>query len=264
MYHRVVSRRCPVPGGDPDEARYAVSLDSFQRQLDCLTRLKRTGVSMHRVVEHIDDGHPVPEDWVAITFDDGNESDYVHATPMLRERGFDATFFVTGCRVDADGGLTREMIGEMAGAGMHIGAHGMTHRFLTTLGNRDEEGEIASSQALLGEIAGTPVDHFAPPGGRCDARTLATLGRLSFHAVCTSRFGFNSRNPVKNVGGFAGFTFSRIPITSATSASRFGAIATGAVWRLLPLYARSRGLLWFRRFVGEQMYRRLRTRGLRR
>jgi peptidoglycan/xylan/chitin deacetylase (PgdA/CDA1 family) len=260
MYHRIVSERCPVPGGDSEEARYAIPLEAFEWQLERLVGSKRTGVSMRRVVDQIAGGRAVPEDWIAITFDDGNESDYSHAAPMLSERGFDATFFVCGCRVDADGGLARAMIEEMAAAGMHVGAHGMTHRFLTALDAREEEEELARSRDLLEEITGRPVDHFAPPGGRYHTRTLDTLERLSFRAMCTSVFGFNAsgaREP-RN----AGFVFRRIPVTAATTPSRFDAIVSCAVWSLLPLYARSRALSWLRRAVGETAYRRLRSAGL--
>jgi peptidoglycan/xylan/chitin deacetylase (PgdA/CDA1 family) len=59
----------------------------------------------------------------------------------------------------------------MHDAGMHIGSHAMTHRFLTTLSGPEEEEELARSQALLQEIVVEPVDHFAPPGGRWSQRT---------------------------------------------------------------------------------------------
>lgn len=264
MYHRVISARCPVPGGDPDEARYGVALDAFEWQLDRLLRLQRTGVSVRRVVDHLAAGREVPSDWVAITFDDGNASDHAHATPMLSARGFEATFFVCGCRIDAEGGLRREMVREMVAAGMHIGAHGMTHRFLTELDASDEREELSRSRDLLEEIVDAPIDHFAPPGGRFNARTLNALERSSYRAVCTSEFGFNARAMRAGRGGFTGPVLRRLPVTAATSPAQFNAMAQCAPGPLLPLYARARALSWLRRAVGERSYRRLRSAGLRR
>jgi peptidoglycan/xylan/chitin deacetylase (PgdA/CDA1 family) len=262
MYHRVVSDRCPIPGDDPEEARYAVTLNAFSWQLDRLARYGRRGVSMARVVERLSGGDPVPADWVGITFDDGNDSDYVHAVPLLSERGFTATFFVCGDRVDAAGGLGRGMIAEMVVRGMHVGSHGMTHRFLTALDAGEEEQEISRSRELLSSIAGKSVDHFAPPGGRYNQRTIDALWRHSYRAVCTSDFGFNPRVPKGREG--ARFVFRRIPVTRATSNAQFDAVVKGSAARLAPLYVRHAGLSWFRRAVGEATYRRLRTLATRR
>jgi hypothetical protein len=99
MYHRVVSERCPVPGNDPDESRYGVPLEQFERQLDRMEELGLTGVSVRRVHERLETGEPVPSDWVVVTFDDGNASDLIHAAPLLAAHGYDATFYVCGCSV---------------------------------------------------------------------------------------------------------------------------------------------------------------------
>jgi peptidoglycan/xylan/chitin deacetylase (PgdA/CDA1 family) len=256
MYHRVISERCPVPNDDAEQARYAVDLDTFAWQLDRLSRYGRTGVSMRRLVDCLTSEGSVPGDWVGITFDDGNESDYVHASPLLLERGFTATFFVCGERIDASRGLDRGMIADMTRSGMHMGAHGLTHRFLTTLDAREEEEEISGSRDLLSAITGEAVDHFAPPGGRYNRRTLGTLRRLSFRAVCTSDFGFNPRSGKR-------FMFRRIPVTAAITRAQFDAVAKGAALPLMPLYVRSKGLHWLRRALGEPAYRRLRSLGAR-
>lgn len=252
MYHRIASDRCPVSGDGAGERRYAVALEAFAWQLDRLARYGRTGVSMRHIVERLAAGEQVPPGWVAITFDDGNESDFVHATPLLVDRGFTATFFVTGERVGARGGLDRVKLADMVRRGMHIGAHGMTHRFLTTLDDPEQDREISQSRELLASISGEPVDHFAPPGGRYDARTLELLRRRSFNAVCTSDFGFNPRRGER-------FVFRRIPVTASTSRGQFDAIASGTAWKLLPLRARTTGLVWARRSLGESAYARLRS-----
>lgn len=255
MYHRVVSAHAPVPGGDADETRYAVSLEEFVWQLDHLRAAGRTAVSMPAVHERLNAGERIPDDWVVLTFDDGNASDYVHALPLLTERGFGATFYVCGCRVGADGGLEQEMVREMADAGLHVGAHGMTHRYLTSLDAASEEAEIRESRDLLSGIVDGPVTHFAPPGGRYSGRTLATLRQLSFEAVGTSDFGLNAR-------GGERLTYRRIPITAATSRAQFRAIVEGRRLRLAVSAARARVLVSARRVLGESAYRRLRRVGL--
>ena len=240
-----------MPVADPSERPWAVPLEAFEWQMDRLVATGRKGVSMADAHEALVGGKGVPREWVVLTFDDGNASDHAHAFPVLSGRGFRATFFVCGRRVDAEGGLTKAMLREMHAAGMHIGSHAMTHRFLTTLAPAEEEDELARSQQLLQEIVGAPVDHFAPPGGRWSKRTAATLRRLSYRAVSTSAFGYND-------AAHARFAYRRIPVVEATASSRFDAILAGNRVRLLPSYLRARALGLARRAIGEAAYARLR------
>jgi peptidoglycan/xylan/chitin deacetylase (PgdA/CDA1 family) len=255
MYHRIVSGQCPVPGGNAEEARYAVDLETFRWHMDYIADSGRRGVSTRSAQETLAAGGRVPSDWVVVTFDDGNLSDFVHARPLLLERGFRATFFVGGDRLDAEGGLTPDMLSQMAADDLDIGSHGMTHRFLPSLTAEEEEEELRQSKELLERITGGAVDYFAPPGGRIDRRSAVALKRLRYRAVCTSEFGFNDC-----VGDR--FEFRRVPVTAETTRERFRDMVESARLRLLPLYAKDRGLRLARRMLGEAGYRKVRALGL--
>jgi peptidoglycan/xylan/chitin deacetylase (PgdA/CDA1 family) len=255
MYHRIVSAECPVPGEDAEEARYAVDLEEFRWQLDRISAAGRRGVSMAAVLDSLESEGAVPPDWVAVTFDDGNRSDFVHALPLLAEHGFSATFFVGSERIGADGGLDPGMLSAMAASGMEIGSHGVTHRFLTTLTAEEEEEELALSRQALEAVAGVEIKTYAPPGGRIGARGIAALKRLSYRAVCTSEFGLNPCRGKR-------FEFCRVPVTAETGHDRFGASVDASIGRLLPAYARDRVLKLARRVLGESGYRRVRKLGL--
>jgi peptidoglycan/xylan/chitin deacetylase (PgdA/CDA1 family) len=249
MYHRVRSPRAPVR--DPEEEPWSVSLSAFEWQLDRLVATRRVGVSMADAHGALVAGDTVRPEWVVLTFDDGNESDYAHALPLLKARGFRASFFVCGDRVGAPGGIEPAMLREMHDADMHIGSHAMTHRFLTTLSAREEEDEIARSRELLEGIVGGPVDFFAPPGGRWSKRTAGALKRRGYRAVATSAFGYNDAATPR-------FAYRRIPVVGATSRSRFEAVVAGRRWRLASGYARAVCVGLARRAVGEAALARLR------
>ena len=255
MYHRIVSAECPVPGGDAEEARYAVDLDEFRWQMDRISSSGRRGVSMRAVLDSLEGEGSVPPDWVAVTFDDGNRSDFVHALPVLTEHGFSATFFVGSERLGVDGGLEPGMMSAMAASGMEIGSHGVTHRFLTTLTAQEEEDELSLSRQALEAVAGVEVSIYAPPGGRIDSRGIDALQRLSYRAVCTSEFGLNPCRGCR-------FEFRRLPVTAGTAREHFGACVDASIGRLLPAYVRNRGLKLARRVLGESGYRRVRKLGL--
>ena len=252
MYHRIHSAETPVD--DARERPWAVTLDAFQEQMGHLVAAGRMAVSMAQAHAELAAGRRVPAEWVVLTFDDGNQSDHRHALPVLSRLGFRATFFVCGYRVGARDGLSPGDIKEMHDAGMHIGSHAMTHRFLTTLSPREEDDELARSQQLLQEIVMTAVDHFAPPGGRWSSRTAGALRRLSYRAVSTSQFGYNDASK-------AAFAYRRIPMVAATTAERFDTIASGSRWRLWPSYARATSVGMVRRALGESAYARMRGYG---
>ena len=155
----------------------------------------------------------------------------------------------------AVGGVEPGLLSQMTAEGMDIGSHGMTHRFLTTLGAEEEEDEIRRSKDLLEGAIGGDVMFFAPPGGRIGRRGIATLRELSYRAVCTSVFGFNPCAGRR-------FEYRRIPVTGTTTHTLFGDFVDAAAPRLLPLYARDRALRMARRALGESGYRRLRSLGL--
>jgi len=184
---------------------------------------------------------------VAITFDDGNRSDHDHALPMLAARGFRATFFVCGKRTGESGELPPARVRAMHDAGMHIGSHAMTHRFMTALSAGDEARELHESKELLESIIGARVDHFAPPGGRWSPRTARALAAAGFVAVSTSKFGFND-------AAGARFAYRRLPVVRSTGAARFDAMILGERRRLWSSYLRAEALGLARRVLGESGY----------
>lgn len=250
MYHRLESATCPV---DSEEERsWAVPVPVFERHMAHLRSGGRLGVSMDRIHRTLACGEPVPSQWVGITFDDGNASDYHHALPVLSGHGFHATFFVCGERIDAE--LPVENVRALHAAGMHVGSHAMRHRFMTTLNAAEEDSELVDSRARLEAVIGAPVVHFAPPGGRWSARTRRALERAGYEAVSTSHYGFNSSHRVS-------FAYSRLPVVRATSMDMFDAMISGARHRLWRGYGRARSLHFARLVMGESVYGRARSLG---
>lgn len=88
MYHRIIE-----PGCDP--WRLAVSPEHFSQQLDVL-KAERQPFTMAEFIERFETGR-LPDNAVAITFDDGYIDNYENALPRLERSGLSATLFlVTG------------------------------------------------------------------------------------------------------------------------------------------------------------------------
>ena len=127
-----------------------------------------------------------PPGEVLLTFDDGMASDYDVALPELASAGCRALFFVVTGKVGERGRVSRAQLREMVAAGMSLGAHGHTHRYLTTLSAREQRNELESSRKWLEDQVGVSVAALSLPGGRFNSHTLAAARDRRFETVFTS------------------------------------------------------------------------------
>ena len=95
---------------DEDELLYWLSRETFASLLQAIVVTR--------------EGSDLP---VAITFDDGNESDALIALPELAKRNLKAIFFVVGGRIGMPHYLDRAALRDLVSAGMEIGSNGMHH-----------------------------------------------------------------------------------------------------------------------------------------
>jgi peptidoglycan/xylan/chitin deacetylase (PgdA/CDA1 family) len=93
--------------------------------------------------------------------------------------------------------LTWGEVAEMAGLGMTLGAHTMTHANLPSAGLPDATREIAASKQLLERRIGREVTMFSYPNGGAEAYFTPELEQVveqaGFRAATTSRNGFATR-----------------------------------------------------------------------
>ena len=126
---------------------------------------------------------------VSLSFDDGNWSDVAVVMPALRERNLTATFFVNVGRLGSPGFIDRHDLRELAGAGMQIGNHGLSHLDLTRLDPAKFEHEVTQGRRLLEDLTGAAVQTLAIAYGAYDDAVLERLRRLDYQHVYTSDGG---------------------------------------------------------------------------
>lgn len=131
---------------------------------------------------------------IALTADDGYASQVAHLSPFLRELGIPWSVFVLagmlGKSNDWDhpwvslreGHLTPDDIGRLAGEGVTIGSHGMTHVNMTALSDVALDEELGRSREILRELSGQPVDAVSYPWGLADER-VAEASRMAGYRV---------------------------------------------------------------------------------
>ncbi|MDD3243193.1 MAG: polysaccharide deacetylase family protein [Eubacteriales bacterium] len=93
MYHHLTT--LPRLAG-----KYSLPVEQFRRDLADLQEQGYTSITMSQLIGHVKEGSPLPKKPVIITFDDGNESFYTYAYPLLQEYNMCAVLGVVGAYAD--------------------------------------------------------------------------------------------------------------------------------------------------------------------
>lgn len=175
MYHYISE---PPPGSDALRRDLSVSPDLFRAHLITLREQGYTSITLSQLLYAMQQGTPLPERPIVLTFDDGYRDHYTHAYPILREEGFVGTFFVFTDPVEERNTayLTWEQIMEMQAAGMEIGAHTLSHASLPGMQYEKIWEELILSRYILEQRLGREVRTLAYPYGRFDP-VVAHLAR---------------------------------------------------------------------------------------
>jgi len=194
MYHKL--------GPRPRHARIKglyVTPRLFARQLN---ELRATGFNTPPY------GRPgngaVPPKSIALTFDDGFTNAFTHALPVLAEHGFRAIQFLVADLVgqfnewEVAQDEVREplmdppQVREWLAAGHEIGAHTLTHPYLTRISFRDAREEIFASKRKLEDQFGVPIRHFCYPYGDWNESIRELVREAGYETACTTEFGVNT------------------------------------------------------------------------
>lgn len=87
---------------------------------------------------------------IILTFDDGRETQFTQAKPILDKYGFKATFYVVCNYVGSEPAFMNwNQLGQLNKEGYDIGSHTMNHPNLSNLSQKDIEFEVGQSKKCL-------------------------------------------------------------------------------------------------------------------
>lgn len=140
-----------------------------------------------------------PSGWsrplLTLTFDDSEEDNVTTALPVLKQYGFKATnYFATTFIENPDPGTDNVAnVKTIQKAGWEIGAHTVTHPFLTQVSQTQLVYELTHSQQYLQSITGAPVNNFASPYGDYNENVITEIKKL-YRSHRTTDEGYNSKD----------------------------------------------------------------------
>lgn len=181
-----------------------ISPADFRRHLEYLRDNAFNVLPLDQLVEALRSGEQVPDKSVAITFDDGYDSIYTTAFPLLQEFGFPFTVFIATQPIDDQQAnfMTWTQLREMADQGALIANHMVNHPYMLdrSEGETDaqwlerQRDELLEAESRIRENTGQSVRYLAYPYGEYDVSILAMLEEEGFtgFAQNSGAVGFGS------------------------------------------------------------------------
>lgn len=190
-----------------------------------------------------------PGRYFVVTFDDGFESVYTQAFPVLQELGVPATVFVctefvtnrermawpaiaewnTSTDRDELYSLSWDQARELSAAGWEIGSHTCTHPLLTTLDDERLDHELRASKEECAAQLDRPCTAFAYPQSDQNRRIRDRVAAAGYDWACTLPYGLTppERYAWPRIGAYQSDAPLRFRVKSSQLISRFRSTRLG-------------------------------------
>ena len=217
-YHGVQSQEGEYDWQDCERS-YVLSLTTFNQHLDYLSHDGFVPIDSENVGLWFKHTAMIQKP-IVLTFDDGHISHYRNVFPLLKNKGFEAIFFVSAGLVGRPDQMNWAHLKELVVQGFEIGSHGLRHIPLTNLTDSKLREELATSKKILEEHLGVEMKSFSVPRGFYEPRISKTAAQVGYRFVFTSQFDLNHR-------GEDVLCLKRLVVKKETSIDEFSRIVQG-------------------------------------
>jgi peptidoglycan/xylan/chitin deacetylase (PgdA/CDA1 family) len=209
MYHVILA----PPAGAPYPGLY-VTPALFAEQMHALAAAGYHAVTMNQMWDNWHHGTPLPAGKpIVISFDNGYESQYRFALPVLRAMGWvgDENLQLSGLPV-SQGGLSERQVRGLVAAGWELDTQGYNHAALITLDASELRFQVTVARQRIRALYGVHADWFCYPSGQYDAAVIAAVKAAGFRGSTTVVPGWAS--PTENP-----YRLPRLRVLGGTSPS---------------------------------------------
>jgi peptidoglycan/xylan/chitin deacetylase (PgdA/CDA1 family) len=182
MYHVIAA----PPAGAPFPGLY-VQPSEFAAQMEALKRAGWHALTLDQVQAYWQHGVSLgPGKPIVLTFDNGYQSQYTRALPVLRRLGWvaDENVQLTGLP-PSQGGLSQAQIKGLVEAGWELDTQGFSHADLITLDPEELHYQVAVARSTVQRRYGVPVNWFCYPSGHYDATVIAAVKAAGYTGSTT-------------------------------------------------------------------------------
>ena len=207
MYHVIAS----PPSGAPFPGLY-VTPSEFAEQMRALKRAGWRAVTLDQVDAYWHRGAQLPAGKpLVLTFDNGYQSQFTQALPVLRGLGWvaDENIQISGLP-PSQGGLTRAQVRGLIAAGWELDTQGYSHADLITLSPQQLHYEVVVARGVLQRRYGVSVNWFCYPSGHYDATVISAVKEAGYKGSTTVVPGWAHRRDDS-------YTLARLRVLGGTS-----------------------------------------------
>lgn len=178
VYHIV---RPSYPSDDEAVRTLALTPETFDAEMKYLQDAGYHVVSFRNLERYVQNGIPLPQKPIILSFDDGWTDQFEYAFPILKKYHYTATFFVFTNKIGHRGFLTWDNLQTLRDAGMTIGSHSRSHPFLNKINDPSALwDEIHGSKEVLEKRLSIHVHEFAYPFGAYNATVTALVQKAGY------------------------------------------------------------------------------------
>ena len=175
-YHNI-----PSPTPEVELQADSVTVDEFECQMRFLRDNSFNVIPLQSLVSNLLERKKIDKKTVVITFDDGYKSNFSNAFPILQKYKIPATVFLAvdyigknrsfswlelphnSTCVEELSPMDWEDVTELCKAGIEIGSHALSHKFMPKMKAEEIEKEILKSQTVIEDKIGEKPRAFAFP-----------------------------------------------------------------------------------------------------
>jgi peptidoglycan/xylan/chitin deacetylase (PgdA/CDA1 family) len=140
---------------------------------------------------------------VLINFDDGYESVYHYAYPIMKKYGYKGILFIITDKIENDPTrmyMNKDQINELLKEGWEVGSHTITHPNLNTISIDNISEEIVHSKTVLETMFGIQVISFAYPYGLFNKKLLNLVRdnyKYAYSTILGNNYGFDDLHVIE-------------------------------------------------------------------
>lgn len=182
MYHHVSDK---IDKSDQWAAGLTVTSQDFEQQIKYIAENGFNTISLFDLYKALNEGKPLPQKAVILTFDDGYSDNY-NAFQILKKYHKTGAFFIITSLIDAQNYLSSAQLKEMSDAGMEIESHTESHLDLTGADVARLTVEAALSKKKLEKIIQKSVYFTAYPLGLYNQRAISVFKSQGYLLALTT------------------------------------------------------------------------------
>jgi len=182
MYHVIAA----PPSGAPFPGLYVPPAE-FAEQMQALKDAGWHAVTLDQVAAYWRKGTSLgPGRPVVLTFDNGYQSQFTQALPVLQRLGWvaDENIQLSGLP-PSQGGLGESQVRGLVTAGWELDTQGYSHADLITLGAERLNYEVAVTRRTLQQRYHVPVNWFCYPSGHYDSTVVSVVRAAGYSGSTT-------------------------------------------------------------------------------